>query len=75
MSWQQTRRESITYLLRLCKEEIMKIYFTGPDGWEFYFESEPRQHMSQARFEAICWLVGVLGGAAMVVYLLTSITH
>lgn len=51
----------------------MKIYYNLPNGGEFYYESEPRERMSQARFEAICWLVGILGGAALLVYFFLSL--
>lgn len=51
----------------------MKIYLCLPDGGEFYCESEPREPISQARFETICWLVGILGGASLLVYFFLSL--
>lgn len=50
----------------------MKFSITMPDGRQLYFEWTRREPISWERFQALCWLVGALGGAAMFVYLLTS---
>lgn len=43
----------------------MKIDLMLPGGGELHFEREP---MPQERFEALCWLTGILGVMALLTY-------
>lgn len=50
----------------------MKLSITMPDGRRLYFEITRREPMSFERFQTLCLLIGILGGASLFVYLLTS---
>lgn len=43
----------------------MRIDLTIPGGGELHFERKP---MPPERFEALCWLAGILGVAALLTY-------
>ena len=43
----------------------MRIDLTIPGGGELHIERKP---MSKERFEALCWLFGILGVTALLTY-------